>query len=117
MEVVSLPIYIKLIELLGPLGLIAVVWYMDTRNFQRMLEDNRKETAKILTAYREDVDSIKEMYRNNVKLVEGYESMCKDLHDLVVLNVDKLFTMNEKINQNEFCPLQRLRKTKIEVGG
>jgi hypothetical protein len=47
--------------------------------------------------------------------VVGYESMCKDLHDMVVLNVDKLFTMNEKINQNGVLPLQRLRKTKIEV--
>lgn len=128
MDVVPLPTMIKLIELFGPIGLIALIWYVDTRNFQKLMEtwrtdtgklmeERRQETEKILKAYREDVNAVREMYRNNVKLVEAYEVICRDLHDLVVLNVEKLQGMTDKIDQNEFCPLQRLRKTKIEVGG
>jgi hypothetical protein len=116
-DLVPLPTVIKLIELFGPLGFIVLIWYIDTRNFQKLIEERRIETNAILKAYRDDVNAVKEMYRSNVKLVESYEGLCKDLHDLVVLNVDKFSTLTEKIDQNEFCPLQRLRKTKIEVGG
>ncbi len=117
MEMVTWPAVIKVLELFGPLGLIALVWFVDTRNFQKLIEDRRVETTTILKAYREDVSAVKEMYRSNVKLVESYQGICGDLHDLVVLNVERLSVMTEKIDQNEFCPLQRLKKSKIEVEG
>jgi hypothetical protein len=116
-EVITWHTVIEIVKLFGPMGLIAVVWYVDTRNFQKLIEDRRVETNNILTAYRDDIATVKEMYRNNVKLVESYQGVCGDLHDLVVLNVEKLSVMTEKIDQNEFCPLQRLKKSKIEIGG
>lgn len=115
MELVTWPTIIKMLELFGPLGLIALIWFVDTRNFQKLIEERRVETSTILKAYRDDVATVKEMYKSNVRLVESYAGICGDLHDLVVLNVERLSVMTEKIDQNEFCPLQRLKKSKIEV--
>ena len=117
MDIVPLPTIVKVIEIFGPVGLIALIWYLDTRNFAKIIEDRRQETEKILQTYRSDVDAVKEMYRNNVKLVEAYEAVCRDMHDLIVLNVERLSVMTEKIDQNEYCPLQRLRKVKIGPEG
>ncbi len=127
METITIPSVVAILQGWGPFGIIILLWWLDTRNLfkivevnrvdtQQLMEDRRKETSGILDSYRSDVESVREMYRNNVKLVEGYEKLCGDLHDLVVLNISKLGILTEKIEQNEFCPIRRLRTGKTVQG-
>jgi len=100
---------------LGPVGLVCVIWYFDRKDQARLIEDHRKETGAILAKYESDAAAAREMYKNNIKLVEGYASIARDLHDIVVLNTRKLTELGDSIRQNEFCPALRVDKKKIEV--
>lgn len=101
---------------LGITGLILIIWYFDRRDIQKVVEEHRKETSDILAKYAADVKEIRDMYRNNVNLVEGYESIAKDLHNVVVLNIQHLQSMEDSVESNQYCPLLRVEKKKIEVG-
>jgi hypothetical protein len=60
--------------------------------------------------YRQGLGEIRQMYKNNVHLVEGYESVCKDLKDVVVLNAQTCTQLADAIRTNQFCPQVRLKK-------
>ena len=57
---------------------------------------------------------VEDYYRSNVKLVENYETVCKDfkayaeeLRDIVVLNTREWSSVKECIQGNQYCPLLR----------
>mgnify|MGYP001175417048 CR=1 FL=1 len=60
--------------------------------------------------YRSGLMEIRQMYKNNVHLVEGYEGVCKDLKDVIVLNTETNTKMLDAIMTNQFCPNVRLKK-------
>jgi len=47
------------------------------------------------------------MYQNNVKLVQNYESIARDLKDIVILNTQAVQKVCDKIETNQFCPAVR----------
>ena len=59
-------------------------------------------------------DAMKSMYENNVRLVESYEKMANGLLEVVALNTAKWTEVADKIDMNQFCPLMRVVKKRIE---
>ena len=59
-------------------------------------------------------DAMREMYKNNVKLVEGYDRLAKSQQETILLNTAKFTEVGNKIDTNQFCPAHRTKKTRME---
>ncbi len=90
---------IKLMAEFGLVGVVLIMWWVDT-----------KAMKKVLDNYREDMDEIRQMYKNNVVLVEGYESLAGDLKDVIIMNTQAFTRLDDGIKGNQFCPQVRLKK-------
>lgn len=80
-------------------GLLLVMWWISDRSHQRTL--NR---------YHDDVQEIRNMYESNVRLVEHYEALARDLKDVVVMNTQAFTHLAGDIETNQYCPQVRLQK-------
>lgn len=98
---------IKLLSEFGVIGVVLIMWWVD-----------RKDLKKVLDQYRMDMAEIRQMYKNNVHLVEGYEKLATDLKDVIILNTQTNSKLGKSIEDNQFCPMVRLeRKAPGPVGG
>lgn len=88
----------------GPYGLLLVIWWLDSRRFDKTMIEHRRY-----------MDEIRSMYESNVKLVENYESVSGDLKDLVVLNTQSNTLLSENINKNQYCPMIRIEKQEVTI--
>lgn len=59
-------------------------------------------------------EAVREMYENNVDLVKSFEKVNMSLLDCVLVNTNKWTEVSEKIDMNQFCPLARIRKQRME---
>lgn len=101
---------INLVDILsqyGPYGLLIIIWYLDNRRIQ-----------SILDTYQADMAETREMYKNNVALVKDYQSLATDLHDVVIMNTQAWQKTYDAVTTNQFCPLNRIEKqqTKKIIG-
>ncbi len=103
---VTIGMLTEVFKLYGPYGLLLVIWYMDSRRIEKMLQEHRGYMTEL-----------RDMYTNNVKLVENYESVSKDLKDLVVLNVQAVTGLTHDIRENQYCPQIRIEKKTVQVAG
>ena len=119
MDAINFSGVVTLFSAFGPIGLVVLVWYCDMKVIRKQHQSHKDDITKILNHYKDDMAEIRRMYENNVKLVEGYESLAKDLKDLVVLNTQQMTHVSDQIDQNEFCPMQRIKKKTVikEAGG
>jgi hypothetical protein len=106
----------QILKIYGPFGLLVVIWYFDMRTLRRLNEQYRQDANKILSTHKSYMDELWRMYESNVKLVEGYEKIAGDFKELIIMNTQQLQRLNDAISQNQFCPLQRVSKKKVEVG-
>ena len=102
METISLIGYLEIFKNFGLIGLVIVLWWMDSKRF-----------TKILDRYKADMAEQRRMYESNVSLVKDYESIASDLKDIVIVNTQAMTTLSLEIRQNEYCPLQRVNKKKV----
>jgi hypothetical protein len=72
-----------------------VLWYFSTRSNNQTLQQ-----------YRQDMQRMERMYRNNVHLVEGYVSLSSDLKDIVIMNTQAM--------TRAYDSMARKRKTDLE---
>jgi hypothetical protein len=96
----SLKDFLLAIQTLGPWGVVFFLWYQGQK-------DSKKWEERFM--------AVKQMYENNVKLVECYEAMAKNFQDLVIYNTQSLTKVNEKIDANLFCPIVRKRTQQKEI--
>ena len=113
METINLAGLVEICRTFGPVGLIALIWYCDMRAIRKIHADHKEDVGKILTAYKDDMTETRRMYEDNVRLVEQYESVAKDLKDLVVLNTQAVTRLSDDVNQNQYCPMQRVEKKRV----
>lgn len=99
MEALGLQTLIQILHDFGPFGIVVVLWWYDG-----------KQIRKILLQYKEDMDEIRHMYKNNVHLVEGYERVANALKDVILLSTQVNQRLVDDINGNQFCPMVRLEK-------
>ncbi|HBD18667.1 MAG TPA: hypothetical protein DC063_00200 [Arenimonas sp.] len=102
--VVTLTSMIEVLKYYGPYGLLLVIWWLDARRFDAILKEHR--------AY---MDELRMNYNNNVKLVEDYSCVAKDLKDLVVLNTQAMTNLTHDIRENQYCPQLRVHKQRVQV--
>jgi len=105
METISLVGYLEIFKNFGLIGLVIVLWWMDSKRFTRILDK-----------YKADMAEQRRMYESNVSLVKDYRSIASDLKDVVILNTQTITTLSEEIRQNEFCPMVRISKKKVIKG-
>ena len=99
METLS-PIWmVEIIKAFGFAGLVAAMWYIDSRAFR-----------KVLAQYKSDMDEQRAMYLSNVKLVESYLGLARDLKDIIIMNTQAMQRINDSVNSNQYCPHVRLEK-------
>lgn len=91
-------------------GLVLVLWWLDSKSHQKSLEVYRQDMQKALAIYGEHMQEIRRMYESNVRLVQAYESVARDLRDVVVLNTQTMTTLTNDIRSNQYCPKVRLNK-------
>ena len=117
---------------LGLPGLFFLVWYFDGKARDRDARKYRDDMTTILNAYREDTKNMlvafqtetrailaayqadmmaqRQMYENNVILVKAYEALSKDLREIVMLNTSQFQVLSYNVENNIFCPLNRVKK-------
>jgi hypothetical protein len=99
MDTINLAGLFEIFGSFGIVGLIVVLWWFD-----------QKKVWKVLEQFKQDMAEQRRMYKNNVKLVQGYESLARDLKDVVIMNTTAMQKMTDAINTNQFCPMVRLEK-------
>lgn len=62
-------------------------------------------------------EAVIKMYENNVKLVEGYQDIAKNLQDLVIYNTQTMEVVKTKIDNNLYCPIVRKQTKQKEING
>lgn len=90
---------IKIVAQFGVLGIVIVMWWMDSKSIRT-----------ILNQYKSDMIEMRQMYKNNVHLVESNELLSGDLKEIIILNTQAMTTLAGKIDSNQFCPQVRLEK-------
>lgn len=106
-------VYLVSLVTLTPMGLvllIVVFWQVEDRRRRIDLARYRQDMDGILKAYGDDLRLVTAYYKDNVKLVESYETLARSLHDQVVLNTQVLQRMVDAICSNQFCPANRIEK-------
>ena len=102
MEQLNLAALVKIVGDVGMLGLILFLKWYDDRRMQRVLD-----------RYKQDMDEQREMYKTNASLCRDYESIAKDLRDIVTLNIQTMTEVKDGVEKNQFCPLVRLDERKV----
>lgn len=106
MEGISFSVLLEIFKSFGFAGIIVVIWWIDSKTIKKIMDD-----------YQNDMKEVRQMYKNNVHLVEGYETLAKDLKDVVIMNTQAMTTISKDIEDNQFCPMVRLQKKAEGVTG
>lgn len=101
---------VKVASAFGLPGVIFVVWYFSEKNHERTLLAYREDTLRMSKMYEDGLAEIRQMYKNNVHLVECYEKLSADQKDVIVMATQEVTQLNAKIDGNQFCPMVRLKK-------
>lgn len=102
--------FLALFKEYGPvIALLFFIWYQH-RSLCRQNEAYRADTAKILGEAGKYQGETRAMYEANVKLVESYERLASDLHNLVVASTAAITRQTDAIMSNQYCPQVRLKK-------
>lgn len=88
MESFSLTVLVEILKGFGPFGVVVIMWWLDGRNMRKILEQ-----------YKADMVEMRQMYKNNVHLVEAYEQLSCELKDIIIMNTTAQTTLTEVIRQ------------------
>lgn len=102
----SIHVIIKILAEFGLVGVVLVMWWMDSNRIRKILEQ-----------YKDDMAEMRQMYKNNVHLVEGYEGVANDLKEVVIMNTQAWQKTVDAIENNQFCPMVRLKKRAEGIQG
>jgi len=94
----------------GPYGLLLFMWWTDMRALRVQQERHSEEFRKTMSRYASDMADMRHMYENNAELVRHYESLAKDLKDVIIVNAQAFQRLEDSIRHNQFCPMVRLEK-------
>lgn len=117
METVSLSLVLDVFKNFGPIGLIAFMWWMDTKSIRKIMDENKQYVQEILGSYKRDMAEIRRMYEDNVRLVEShdalnrnYAALASDLKDAYIMTAQINQRLADSIESNQYCPMVRLEK-------
>jgi hypothetical protein len=117
METMSLSLLLDVFKNFGPIGLIAFMWWMDTKSIRKIMDENKQYVQEILGSYKRDMAEIRRMYEDNVRLVEShdalnrnYAALASDLKDAYIMTAQINQRLADSIESNQYCPMVRLEK-------
>jgi hypothetical protein len=113
MDGINLAVVVEIITRFGTLGVLVVVWWADRKE----IKEHKLQMRAVLTKYKEDMREMRAMYDNNVKLVQGYQSVAGDLKEVVIMNTQAVTQLCVDIQTNQYCPNVRLEKQAKGVQG
>lgn len=96
-EMVPVSFVVLVLNVLGLPGLIVVLWYFDMKRIDSLILKHQGDLKDVLAVYKRDVDTIGQMYRDNVSLVKGYEKLADDLTSIITLNTQTLTSLVEHV--------------------
>ncbi len=99
----------------GPFGIVLILWWCDMRRLHDMETKHEKKVTEILTQHEDYMKETRQMYENNVLLVQNYERIAGELKDIIVMNTQAITMLNTNIEQNRYCPQQQVNKEQIQV--
>ena len=109
-EVVATKELIAMAAQFGISGLVLVLWWLGDRQHQKTMQMLQQTLAQ----HHEYMVEQRQMYKDNVVLVQAYHGLCGQQQDLTIMAVQGLTKMSEQIENNEFCPVVT---RKIQVTG
>jgi hypothetical protein len=107
---INLVAMLEVVSRYGTLGILIVVWWTDRRQIREQYEVHKKEMTGVLERYKIDMVDQRKMYDSNVRLVDSYASVSRDLKEVVIMNTQAMTQLCVDINTNQFCPRVRLDK-------
>lgn len=119
MDTQTLSSALKILEVLGPEGLFALVlapgtlfslvvlilYYVGERRSTRALEAYRADMADALKQYAAHQAETRQMYENNAELVRNWNRIADALQTVVVTNTEAMTRVVGAVDSNKFCPL------------
>ncbi len=103
-------LFFKFAPIVGPGGIVFLLWYWSDRSATRMLGAYREDTMQWRREHEMALAEVRQMYVANVELVKDYKSIANSLQDVVVLNTQTITSLCKAIDDNQFCPMVRLKK-------
>ena len=100
---VSVMAVLKILADFGVVGLVIILWWLNDRQKSQLMANYREDMQTILKKYGDDMIEVRGMYRSNVKLVEAYERIAKDLQDVVILNTTAMTRLVDRIKSRKDC--------------
>ncbi len=101
---------IKVASTFGVPGIIFVVWYFSERSRDKTMAAYREDTLRMAKTYEDGLAEVRQMYKNNVLLVEGYARLASEQKDVIIMATAEVQKLSDKVDQNQFCPMVRLKK-------
>ena len=98
-ESLALGVVVDILANFGVPGIVFILWYLSNR-----------QQEKTLQQYRQDMQEMRQMYLDNVELVNRYMALATDLKDVVIMNTQAWQQAHDGIESNKFCPMVRLDK-------
>lgn len=100
----------KFLPILGPGGIVLLLWYVGERTSRAALQAYREDTLRQSQEHEKALAAAVQMYKDNVQLVKSYEKIAEGLQDLIVLNTQTITRLCDKVDGNQFCPMVRTKK-------
>lgn len=91
------------VSLLGLPGLLAIMWYIDSRRMTAMMG-----------MYEKDMSEQRRMYEDNVRLVKNYEKVAEDLLEAITMSTQATTRLLAMTENNMYCPIVRQRGEKTQ---
>ena len=101
MDSITLGGVLKVLADFGTVGLIIYLWWSDNRRIWAIMDQ-----------YKQDMGEQRKMYESNASLCRDFASITRDLRDIVTLNIQAMTEVKDAVNQNQFCPMVRVDRTK-----
>lgn len=106
-DAITMSMMIDLIKEFGVPGIVFVLWHLSNRANQKTMQQYREDTLGNKDQYEKGLSEVRQMYENNVHLAKSYDSLAKDLRDVVIMNTQAMTRVCDDVKNNNFCPMVR----------
>jgi len=117
MENVMLKYVIDAAVAFGPGGIAILIWYLSERSHQKTREQDQERFSKIELTAGERMAEVRQYYLNNASLVKRSQDLQQQVLDVFEKNLDMQAMLAERLSRltvcienNLFCPLNRIEK-------
>jgi len=101
METIGMMSAVKVLGNFGIVGLVILIWWVDSRRYAELLETYRGDVTRILERMKKDTDKHWMMYEKNVSLVKDYSVIADSQQEVIILNTQAMTKLVERLDRQE----------------